>query len=286
MEREHHIVIDADVQPVVHPPQIALIEDKSASTIVKHLKSMFARHGIPEKVVSDNVPFGSKEMHTFADSWNFSIITSSPNYQQSNGQAERTVQTVKRLLQKALESNNDAYIGLLQYRNAPITGLNVSPAQLLFSRSLRTKLPVLSESLQPKLTGDRDELRERQLKQKYYYDRNTRHLPNLQTGDVVRIKHNAKWVRGTVTGLHTSPRSFLVKTDSGTILRRNRRHLIKTSEQAYLPSMGEEIEDEGAVHRNFSTPQSTAVEETSPKQTTRSGRVVRQPARFKDFVGK
>ena len=70
-----------------------------------NLKSIFARHGIPEEVVADNMPFGSREFQQFASNLNFSVTTTSPNYLQSNGQAERAIQTVKGLLRKAEQSN-------------------------------------------------------------------------------------------------------------------------------------------------------------------------------------
>ncbi len=54
---------------------------------------------------------------------------SSPGYPQSNGLAERTVQTVKRVLKKALCSGEDIYLALLSLCNTPVTGLSISPAQ-------------------------------------------------------------------------------------------------------------------------------------------------------------
>jgi len=92
------------------------------------MKSQFARHGIPSEVMADNMPFASAAMQRFAASWNFRIITSSPLYPKSNGMAERAIQTVKRLPKKAEQDGSDPYIALLQYRNAPIAGLEFSPA--------------------------------------------------------------------------------------------------------------------------------------------------------------
>jgi hypothetical protein len=85
-------------------------------------------------------------------------VTSSPHFAQSNGQAERCIQTVKLLLKKAEESGADPYIALLQYRTSLISGLSYSPAQLLFGRALRTKLPVVAANLEPSWTSPRPEL--------------------------------------------------------------------------------------------------------------------------------
>ena len=82
-------------------PELALLNDKTAGTIVTHLKSIFARHGIPEKLIGDNMPYGSKEFRQFAQDWGFTVVTSSPEYPQSNGQSEQTEQTLKNLLKKA-----------------------------------------------------------------------------------------------------------------------------------------------------------------------------------------
>ncbi|XP_056017382.1 uncharacterized protein K02A2.6-like [Ostrea edulis] len=68
--------------------------------IVKQMKSIFSRFGIPKKVVSDNGPqYNSSEFTNFASDYGFNHDTSSPKYPQSNGTAERTVQTIKRIFQ-------------------------------------------------------------------------------------------------------------------------------------------------------------------------------------------
>ena len=73
-------------------PEIARQPDKTAPTVVLHLKEIFARHGIPQEMVSDiadNMPFSSQKMGEFAEELRVSQSTSSPHYAQSNGQAER-----------------------------------------------------------------------------------------------------------------------------------------------------------------------------------------------------
>ena len=77
---------------------------KSERVIIE-MKKMFARLGIPEEVKSYNGPqYASKEFQQFAKIWKFNYTTSSPRYRRSNGLAERTVQTVKHLLSKTLNS--------------------------------------------------------------------------------------------------------------------------------------------------------------------------------------
>ena len=127
--------------------ETSLMRDKTAGTIVTHMKSIFARHGIPEELVSDNMPYNSKEFKQFATDWGFKVTTSSPTYPQSNGLSEKAVQTVKRILKKT----NDPYIGLLEYQNTPVTGMAYSPSQLLMSRATRTKIPVAQELLRPQV---------------------------------------------------------------------------------------------------------------------------------------
>ena len=77
-------------------PEVARLTTTTSSAIITHLKSIFARHGIPETFHSDNGPqHASREFLSFAKQYCFAHLTSSPRYSQSNGQAERTVQTVK-----------------------------------------------------------------------------------------------------------------------------------------------------------------------------------------------
>ena len=64
-------------------------------------------------------------------------------HSQSNSQAEHYVQTVKNIIKKAHEQNQDPYLALLEYRNTPVVGMKYSPAQMLVSRRLRTKIPAV-----------------------------------------------------------------------------------------------------------------------------------------------
>jgi len=97
-------------------PEVVKLPTTTSQSVIKALKSMFARFGIPEIVVSDNGPqYSSQEFADFAKAYNFCHTTSSPHYPQSNGQAERTVKTVKKLLR----DSTDPCLSLLSYRATP-----------------------------------------------------------------------------------------------------------------------------------------------------------------------
>lgn len=107
-------------------PEVLNLRDKSAHSVIQDMKATVARYGIPKEIVSDHVPFASQEMRKFANMWGIKLFYSSPGYPQSNRLAERTVQTVKRVLKKALCSGEDIHLALLSLRNTPVTGLSIS----------------------------------------------------------------------------------------------------------------------------------------------------------------
>ena len=82
-----------------HFIEVVTLTSTTSTTIISVLKIIFSRYGIPERLINDYGPqFGSREMKAFSVSYGFVHATSSPHYPQGNGQAERVVQTAKRLL--------------------------------------------------------------------------------------------------------------------------------------------------------------------------------------------
>ena len=92
--------------------EVTKLTTTSAEEVIQQCKSIFAWYGIPAEMITDNGPqFSAKLFTDFAKSYGFSHKTSSPRFPQSNGEAERAVQTIKRILTK----NDNPYIGLLAY---------------------------------------------------------------------------------------------------------------------------------------------------------------------------
>ena len=228
-------------------PELLPLHDKTA----RKCKSVFSRHSIPVEVVSDNMPFQSVEFLTFAKAWVIKTTTSSPTHSQSNGQAERYVQTVKNMLNKAHEQNQDPYLALLEYRNTPVVGMKYSPAQMLMSRRLRTKIPVATSLLSPKVVDASADLINMQTRQKRYYDRHSKSLPPLKRGDVACYRRNRMWNKSCVVDVRNEPRSYVIRNEHGR-MRRNRRDLYKTS-------LSPQSVERQISHYRSSTPSSSSV---------------------------
>ena len=265
----------------------------TSTGVITALKSQFARYGVPSVVVSDNGPcYNSAEFRKFSEDWGFEHITSSPGYPQSNGQSERTVKTVKAMLEKA----GDPYKALLSYRNTPLEEVNLSPSQMLMGRRLRTSIPVTEDLLKPQLYDPEDvlpKLKERQRKQKLQHDRKAKELPPLRDGEVVRVREGNKWKPARVTQVLPSPRSYKVETERGEY-RRNRRHLLRT-EESQIPEITptpDVSNDEDLTDTEVEPPSVTVAHENpgtppagmSMATTTRSGRTIRELQEFKDYV--
>ena len=93
-----------------------LIRDERSITVINSIKSIFARHRIPENVISDNGrQYTSDEFKELSRKYQFKHITSSPKYPRGNSVDERSIQTLKNIMEKS----NDPYLGLLSHRTTP-----------------------------------------------------------------------------------------------------------------------------------------------------------------------
>ena len=175
------------------------------------MKTLFARHGVPEVVKSDNGPqYSSGELAEFAKTWGFRHVTSSPFYPQSNGLVERTVRKAKSILTKARRDHQDPNLAILEHPNTPINDVG-SPARLSMGRRLRSSMPsstdqLLAKTVNPEIVQTR--LEQNQAQQKKYYDRSSRPLEHLSEGDDVSVQHEGRWKPAIITSKAGTPRSF------------------------------------------------------------------------------
>ena len=201
---------------------------------------------------------------------------SSPHYPQSNGKAEATVKSMKKLISSTWNKSSADWErlcrALLQYRNTPCRKDAVSPAQKLFGHPVQDHLPAHCRSFSPEwqkaaqaieAAGDVS-LGNAQMA----YNQHAYPLPELSVGAHVAIQNsNSKlWdIYGTVTAIAPF-RRYCVKTQSGRVLVRNRRFLRKR----YPPS----------VAAPTRIPPSPVLEQTEQVRPRQSSRARRRPNRL------
>ena len=272
------------------------LQNTSSQQVIDKCKPHFARYGIPDILISDNGPqFSSELFKKFSNKYQFKHYTSSPHYPQSNGRAEKAVQSVKNLFKKANDVGTDPYLALLEHRNTPENEIIGSPAQRLIGRRTKSLIPATDTLLRPKTIKPnlvQQERKIQQTRQKYYYDRHTKSLQKLEIGDQVSIQRDGKWIPAVVTAVAQTPRSYILMTPAGQIYKRNRRHILKTQNMprkhiqidndydtsTTQPWNGSEVCPENNSTEN--TPVHTQSDNTNATQVRRSTRMIKKPDRY------
>ena len=266
------IVVDA------HTKWIEAINMRHCTTspaTIKELRKLFATFGLPTTFVSDNGPqLVSKEMEQFLER-NGILQVPVPKYKpNTNGLAERAVQSFKTAMDKMSRANPDFSANLarwlLHHRNTPSTSTKQTPAMKMFGRPTRTRLSLL------------DPLTNRLDRAEFRLNPNER-LRSFCTGDTVRVLdvRSDEWYPGVITGSEGC-KVYLVKTRAG-LERRHVDHIISAMDLTMeLPT--DNVEH---VHNPVPEPEAVAVPESvsepsiepnPPGTHLRTGLVSKQPS--------
>ena len=266
--------------------ETAILSSSSAFAVIPHLKSIFARHGVPDLVISDGgPPYNSKSFTEFSVEYNFTHQKSSPKYPQGNGAAERAVGTVKSLLKKALAAKQDPYLAMLAYRTTPLEN-GFSPSQLLMGCGLRTPLPVLPSVLAPQwpemdLVQEREAVHRERMKRNYDKRKGVHELQPLHPGQKVHLKGRGKAeVRKNVGN-----RSYVFQHTDGAVVRRNRRFAIAIPPKPVLTQAHSTHSTHNVFPKNepSQVPCPTTVVEELPRRSQRSTKG-QLPLRYRDLL--
>ena len=133
--------------------------------------------------------------------------------------------------------NDKVARALLQFRNTPLQDIGLSPAQLLYGRTLRDSLPTLEEAqrIRPEwrlLAEEREQaLAKRHIRNIEHYDEHVKTLPPLHIGDTVFIQNQTgprptRWEKtGTIIEQKDNGQYLIGTHGSGRCTLRNRRFL-------------------------------------------------------------
>ncbi|GJY51791.1 putative nucleotidyltransferase, ribonuclease H [Tanacetum coccineum] len=162
-------------------------------------------HGTPTSIVSDRDPkFTSHFWKGLQKAWGTRLKFSTAFHPQTDGQSERTIQTLEDMLRAcALEWTGswDEYLCLVEfaYNNSWHASIKAAPFELLYGRKCRAPIcwdevgerliegPELIEITNEKVAVAKEKLKEARSRQKSYADKHRRDL-EFQTGDRVFLK--------------------------------------------------------------------------------------------------
>ena len=198
-----------------------IVSSTSSKQTIQSLRKIFATHGIPQQIVSDNATtFTSGEFQEFVKNNGITHTPSAPYHPSTNGLEERAVQSLKQALLKMtgdLQTRLSRF--LFTYRNTPHPTTGRSPSEMLFGRRLRSRWDLLLPDVSKRVT-------QQQENQKFYHDTHARDRGSLQKNQLVlsRGYRGRKWEPGQVLE-KTSSHSYDVLVD-GKVVSRHQDQLL------------------------------------------------------------
>ena len=218
-------------------PEVEIVKSTKASVVIPKLDKIFATHGIPNTVKTDNgPPFNGEEYSRYLTALGITPKFSTPLWPQGNAEAERFMQPLGKTLRTAKAENRpwqqELNRFLLQYRTTPHSTTGVSPAELLFNRTVKGKLPILQKR---SILNRHREARQNEASKKEYHKRYADSRRNtkksaIKVGDCVLVRQQRRdkltpyfnEVPYTVTHRHHS--RITARNKNGHTITRNVSH--------------------------------------------------------------
>ena len=170
------------------------------------LRNIFATHGLPVSLVTDNGPqFASEEFADFMTFCGIRHVKSPPYHPQTNGEAERVVRTFKTsMVKKEIGDFNTRLANfLLGYRTSVHSTTGSSPSEMLMGRKLRTRLDRMFRPKDEVINSHKSD---------------TLNKPRIFEDKSVLVrdyrKNKDKWMNGTIEK-QLGPVSYEVRMDEG-----------------------------------------------------------------------
>jgi hypothetical protein len=170
-----------------------------------YLSEIVARHGVPLKIVSDrDSRFTSNFWGSMQKELGTKVALSTAYHPQTDGQTERTIQTLEDMLRACIlefGGSWDKYLPLAEfsYNNSYHASIRMAPYEALYGRKCRTPLcwresgekllvgPELIQDTNDKIRVVRERMKTAQDRQKSYADKRRRPI-EFSVGDYVMLK--------------------------------------------------------------------------------------------------
>ena len=285
--------------------EVDFLNSTTTGKVIASLKKIFLIHGLPKEITTDNGPqFISKDFADYLEMQGIKHRKVTPLWPQANGEVERQNRSLlKRLKISQIEKKDwkeELSEYLIMYRTTPHSTTGISPAELLFKRKIRTRLPEIDYYDYDDLeVRDRD--KESKQKSKIYTDEKRRAKETIKEGDRVLLRQERE---NKLTPMFKSQpyevkskvgNSVIVKSPEGVQYQRNVTHLKKyhereqpevtegepmsTDQEKQTVQLPLPIAHQNDGRANNGKEQSEVIE----KLRERPVRARRIPERFKDF---
>jgi len=183
------------------------IRETSSSEVLAeiYVKEVVARHGVPISIVSDrDTRFTSHFWRKFQEEMGTRLNLSTAYHPQTDGQSERTIQTLEDMLRACIidfRGSWDLYLPLVEfsYNNSYHASIQMPPYEMLYGRRCRTPIcwgevgqrelgssDIVMKTME-KIDVVRDRLKAAQDRQKSYADKRRRPI-EFEVGDRVLLK--------------------------------------------------------------------------------------------------
>ncbi|KFD51197.1 hypothetical protein M513_07961 [Trichuris suis] len=246
--------------------EIKRMTSTNAASTIRVLRELFAVHGLPDSILSDNGPqFASVEFQRFCEDNLIRPIRVSPHHASSNGQAERMVQTTKNCLKKMIHGTWDKRLArfLLASHITPSTVTALSPAEMLMGRKLKTCL----DRLHPDYIKQDAQAPTSGKERKFHPD------------EPVYIRHYESacpWTPAVISR-STGPVSYEATTPDGKSVKRHTDLIQKRVPETSPPDLT-------PAQSSLTQPLSDTTSPAEIADTPRPKRTISRPAYLKDYV--
>ncbi|XP_041471780.1 uncharacterized protein K02A2.6-like [Lytechinus variegatus] len=279
---EHLLVIVDDHSRY---PVVEIVTSTSAKAVIPKLDRVFAMFGVSEVVRSDNgPPYNSIEFAKFAHYLGFSHRKITPRWPRANGEVERLMRTLKKVIRTAVAESKswkqELYRFLRNYRATPHATTSEAPATLMFGRPLRTRLPEVPRQVENSRVRDRDSQNKSRMKRNAERHMKMRQTP-LKCGDKVLVKRD-----GYVDKFTTpfDPKPFVVVSTKGSMItaRRGKQTITRNASFFKVLDMSLVVDN---TDSDFDCSDNEQDNEQMPDIPRRNPiRERRRPRRYDDFV--
>ncbi|KAI3809549.1 hypothetical protein L1987_25526 [Smallanthus sonchifolius] len=179
--------------------------DKTEKLAKLYIKEIVARHGVPISIISDrDSRFVSRIWKSLQEAMGIRLDMSTAYHPQTDGQSERTIQTLEDMLRACVidfGGNWDTHLPLAEfsYNSSYHTSIKAAPFEALYGRKCRSPLcwaevgekhlagPEIVQETTDKIFKIKDRLKAARDRQKSYAD-NRRKPLEFQIGDRVMLK--------------------------------------------------------------------------------------------------